>query len=58
MIALRVQRVSQTANPLNDENPLHEWVHECKRRRIDLKGTNQSHRAIWRGRSIPAVHSC
>lgn len=20
-----------------DENPLHEWVHECKRRRIDLK---------------------
>ena len=23
--------------PLNDLNPLHEWVHECKRRRIDLK---------------------
>jgi hypothetical protein len=23
--------------PLNQENPLHEWVHECKRRRIDLK---------------------
>ncbi len=23
--------------PLDDENPLHEWVHECKRRRIDLK---------------------
>jgi hypothetical protein len=23
--------------PLNDENPLHEWVHDCKRRRIDLK---------------------
>ena len=23
--------------PLNDENPLHDWVHECKRRRIDLK---------------------
>ena len=20
-----------------DENPLHEWVHDCKRRRIDLK---------------------
>jgi hypothetical protein len=20
-----------------DENPLHEWVHECKRRRVDLK---------------------
>jgi hypothetical protein len=24
-------------NPLDKENPLHEWVHECKRRRIDLK---------------------
>jgi len=23
--------------PLDTENPLHEWVHECKRRRIDLK---------------------
>jgi hypothetical protein len=23
--------------PLDSENPLHEWVHECKRRRIDLK---------------------
>jgi hypothetical protein len=23
--------------PLGEENPLHEWVHECKRRRIDLK---------------------
>jgi len=23
--------------PLNELNPLHEWVHECKRRRIDLK---------------------
>jgi hypothetical protein len=23
--------------PLDDLNPLHEWVHECKRRRIDLK---------------------
>jgi len=23
--------------PLDAENPLHEWVHECKRRRIDLK---------------------
>jgi hypothetical protein len=23
--------------PLNKLNPLHEWVHECKRRRIDLK---------------------
>lgn len=23
--------------PLDNENPLHEWVHECKRRRIDLK---------------------
>lgn len=23
--------------PLDGENPLHEWVHECKRRRIDLK---------------------
>jgi len=23
--------------PLNEENPLNEWVHECKRRRIDLK---------------------
>jgi hypothetical protein len=22
--------------PLDQENPLHEWVHECKRRRIDL----------------------
>jgi hypothetical protein len=24
--------------PLDELNPLHEWVHECKRRRIDLKG--------------------
>src|SRR5581483_2386863 len=23
--------------PLDKENPLHEWVHECKRRRVDLK---------------------
>lgn len=23
--------------PMNDENPLHEWVHDCKRRRINLK---------------------
>lgn len=23
--------------PLDKENPLHEWVHECKRRRINLK---------------------
>jgi hypothetical protein len=23
--------------PLDELNPLHEWVHECKRRRIDLK---------------------
>ena len=23
--------------PLNELNPLHEWVHDCKRRRIDLK---------------------
>jgi len=23
--------------PLDNENPLHEWVHKCKRRRIDLK---------------------
>jgi hypothetical protein len=23
--------------PLDEENPMHEWVHECKRRRIDLK---------------------
>jgi hypothetical protein len=23
--------------PLNELNPLHKWVHECKRRRIDLK---------------------
>jgi hypothetical protein len=23
--------------PLDDENPMHEWVHEFKRRRIDLK---------------------
>ena len=23
--------------PLDKENPLHEWVHEYKRRRIDLK---------------------
>ena len=23
--------------PQDKENPLHEWVHECKRRRIDLK---------------------
>lgn len=23
--------------PLDSENPLHEWVHECKRRRVDLK---------------------
>lgn len=23
--------------PLDNENPLHEWVHPCKRRRIDLK---------------------
>jgi hypothetical protein len=23
--------------PLNELNPLHEWVHECKRRRIDLR---------------------
>jgi hypothetical protein len=23
--------------PLDNENPLHEWVHECKRRRVDLK---------------------
>lgn len=23
--------------PVEDENPLHDWVHQCKRRRIDLK---------------------
>jgi hypothetical protein len=23
--------------PLDSENPLHEWVHDCKRRRVDLK---------------------
>jgi hypothetical protein len=23
--------------PLDEENPLHKWVHDCKRRRIDLK---------------------
>lgn len=23
--------------PLDNENPLHEWVHDCKRRRIELK---------------------
>lgn len=23
--------------PLDNENPLHEWVHKCKRRRVDLK---------------------
>ena len=23
--------------PLDELNPLHEWVHKCKRRRIDLK---------------------
>jgi hypothetical protein len=23
--------------PLDEQNPLHEWVHECKRRRINLK---------------------
>jgi hypothetical protein len=23
--------------PLDEENPLNEWVHKCKRRRIDLK---------------------
>ena len=23
--------------PLDELNPLHEWVHACKRRRIDLK---------------------
>ena len=41
--------------PLDDQNPLHPWVHACKRRRIDLKSFVTEIR-LWPG-ATPEEHN-